>query len=109
MKKEARDLFLAGIGTAALTCEKAGDVITKLIEKGKISVEEGKELSIELKRNIEEKGKEKLEDIKPITKDSLKETLKEVLSEIEIERQKDIVEIKNRLDKIEDKLKESEN
>lgn len=109
MKKEARDLFLAGIGTAALTCEKAGDVITKLIEKGKISVEEGKELSIELKRNIEEKGKEKIEDIKPITKDSLKETLKEVLSEIEIERQKDIVEIKNRLDKIEDKLKESEN
>ena len=109
MKKEARDLFLAGIGTAALTCEKAGDVITKLIEKGKISVEEGKELSIELKRNIEEKGKEKIEDIKPITKDSLKETLKEVLSEIEIERQKDIVEINNRLDKIEEKLKESEN
>ena len=49
MKSEARKLFLAGVGTAALTCEKAGDVIGKLIEKGKLSVEEGKEQAKKLK------------------------------------------------------------
>ena len=63
MKDEARKLFLAGVGTAALACEKAGDVINDLIQKGKLSVEEGKELSQELKRDITDKGTEKKETI----------------------------------------------
>ena len=56
MREEVRKIFLAGVGTAAVTCEKASEVIDKLIEKGKISVEEGKELSEELKRDFDEKN-----------------------------------------------------
>ena len=107
MKSEARKLFLAGVGTAALTCEKAGDVIGKLIEKGKLSVEEGKELSEELKRDISDKSAEKKEDVmnkfdekRPLTK----EMLKDILDEKNYVTKADLLELKRRLDVIEEKL-----
>lgn len=107
MKDEARKIFLAGVGTAALACEKAGDVIGDLIQKGKLSVEEGKELSQELKRDISDKGMEKketvmkkIDDMKPLTKDSLKE----VLNEMNYITKVDALEIKRRLERIEEKL-----
>lgn len=107
MKSEARKLFLAGVGTAALTCEKAGDVIGKLIEKGKLSVEEGKELSEELKRDISDKSAEKKEDvmnkfdeIRPLTK----EMLKDILDEKNYVTKADLLELKRRFDIIEEKL-----
>ena len=107
MKSEARKLFLAGVGTAALTCEKAGDVIGKLIEKGKLSVEEGKELSEELKRDISNKSAEKKEDVinkfdemRPLTK----EILKDILDEKNYVTKADLLELKRRFDIIEEKL-----
>ena len=107
MKSEARKLFLAGVGTAALTCEKAGDVIGKLIEKGKLSVEEGKELSEELKRDISNKSAEKKEDVinkfdemRPLTK----EMLKDILDEKNYVTKADLLELKRRFDIIEEKL-----
>lgn len=107
MKGEARKVFLAGVGTAALTCEKAGDVIGKLIEKGKLSVEEGKQLSEELKRDITDKSTEKKEDVmnkfdemRPVTK----EMLKGVLDDKNYVTKADLLDIKRRLDSIEEKL-----
>ena len=107
MKSEARKLFLAGVGTAALTCEKAGDEIGKLIEKGKLSVEEGKELSEELKRDISNKSAEKKEDVinkfdemRPLTK----EILKDILDEKNYVTKADLLELKRRFDIIEEKL-----
>ena len=107
MKDEARKIFLAGVGTAALTCEKAGEVINTLIEKGKLSVEEGKELSEELRRDITKKGNEaketvmqKIDEAKPLTK----EGLKEVLMGMNYPTKADIVEVKRRLDRIEEML-----
>lgn len=102
MSNEAKKIFLAGLGTAALTWEKAGDVINELIEKGKLSVDEGKELSQELKRNIEQKGaetkeniKQKMDDIKPLTK----EGLKEILVEMNYATKADILELKRMIEK----------
>ena len=107
MKSEARKLFLAGVGTAALTCEKEGDVIGKLIEKGKLTVEEGKELSEELKRDISNKSAEKKEDVinkfdemRPLTK----EILKDILDEKNYVTKADLLELKRRFDIIEEKL-----
>ena len=84
MSNEAKKIFLAGLGTAAITWEKAGEVISDLIEKGRLSVDEGKELSQELKRNITDKGTEtkdnvlqKIDDIRPLTKEGLSEILGE--------------------------------
>lgn len=45
-----KDIFLAGVGAAAITGEKAKEVVDTLIEKGGITVEQGKEINTELKR-----------------------------------------------------------
>ena len=52
MVSDAKNIFLAGVGAAALTYEKATDVISQLVERGKLTLEEGKELSEELKRDV---------------------------------------------------------
>ncbi|MCI5727226.1 MAG: phasin family protein [Clostridium sp.] len=103
----AREIFLAGVGTAALTCEKAGEVISDLIKKGKLSVEEGKQLSEELKKNMKEKTDKasdsfmsKMNEIKPLTKESLKEALEEM----KLPTKADILELKRRIEKIEAQL-----
>ncbi len=43
-----KDIFLAGIGALAITGEKAKDVVDQLIEKGELTVEQGKQVNREL-------------------------------------------------------------
>lgn len=47
-----KNVFLAGVGTMALTYEKTNDLVKDLVEKGKITVDQGKELNQELKRVV---------------------------------------------------------
>lgn len=49
-----KDIFLAGVGAAAITGEKAKEVVDTLIEKGGITVEQGKEINTELKHRATE-------------------------------------------------------
>ena len=109
MVDEARKIFLAGIGTAALSCEKAGDIVSKLIEKGKLSIDEGKELSEELKHNMSNKTEEaketvmkKVEDVKPLTKSDLID----ILQKMGYPTKADIANIEKRLNDVEEKLQE---
>ena len=55
MMDELKKIVLFGVGAVASTYEKAADLIDELVEKGKITVEEGKELGEELKRTFKEK------------------------------------------------------
>lgn len=48
MMEELKKLVFAGIGGAALTYEKAQEVVESLEKKGKLSVDEGKRLKEEL-------------------------------------------------------------
>lgn len=107
MSEEAKKIFLTGIGAAALTFEKASEVITNLVEKGKISVEEGKELSRELKKDMTEKGTEtkdaiigKVDNLRPLTKESLKE----VLDSYNFATKAEIIELKRRIEALEEKV-----
>ena len=43
-----KDIFLAGIGAMAITGEKAKEVVDQLIERGELTVEQGKQVSGEL-------------------------------------------------------------
>lgn len=93
MKNEIKNIFLAGIGSAAYTYEKASKIVTDLVEKGKLTVEEGKELSEELKINIKnttENVKERVEN-KPLTKEDMAGLLKEMnfASKNEVDNLKD--------------------
>ena len=47
-----KKLVLMGIGAAAMTAEKSQQIVDELVKKGEITVEQGKELNQELKRNV---------------------------------------------------------
>lgn len=53
-----KSIFLAGVGAVAVTAEKSKEIIDELVKKGELTVEQGKVLNEELKRNIKEKVKE---------------------------------------------------
>lgn len=95
MADEIKNLFLAGLGAAAYTHEKASKLVDELVQKGKITIEEGKELSQELKRNISEKA----ELLKPLTK----EELIAILSEQNFATKIEIDALSERLSKLENK------
>ncbi len=66
-----KNLFLAAVGGTRLTYEKAEEVLTNLIEKGQISVAEGKALSEDIKRVTKNQKDGKTSD------DQLEQTLSE--------------------------------
>ena len=47
-----KKIILMGIGAAAMTAEKSQQVVDELVKKGELTVEQGKELNQELKRNV---------------------------------------------------------
>ena len=59
MMDEIKKVLLFGVGAVASTYEKATEVVDDLVKKGKITIDEGKELGEELKRTFKEKTKEK--------------------------------------------------
>ncbi|HEX3018423.1 MAG TPA: phasin family protein [Caproicibacter sp.] len=56
--EEAKKIFLAGLGAAAVTAEKSKQVIDELVKKGELTIEQGKVLNEELKHNVSEKVKQ---------------------------------------------------
>lgn len=95
MINEFKKILLAGLGTAAYTYEKSENLIKELIEKGKLSIEDGKELSEELKRNV----KTKAQEIKPLTKDDLVSILKD----LNLATKDEISQLNERISKLEEK------
>lgn len=71
-----KKILYAGIGTVAVTAEKMKDVLDVMIEKGEMTVEQGKVLNQELKHNIKKTMKENLNvSVKANTPDELAELL----------------------------------
>jgi polyhydroxyalkanoate synthesis regulator phasin len=96
MISDLKNLFLAGIGSAAYTYEKAANLIDTMVSKGKLTIDEGKELSEELKRNV----KDKTEQFKPLTK----EDMIQLLSGMNLASKYDLQSINERLNELEQKL-----
>lgn len=55
---ELKRIFLAGVGAIAVTAEKSQQMVDELVKKGELTVEQGKVLNEELKRDVNEKVKE---------------------------------------------------
>ena len=53
-----KKIILMGIGAAAMTAEKSQQVVDELVKKGELTVEQGKELNQELKRNVKKSMEE---------------------------------------------------
>ena len=60
-----KKIFLAGIGAVAVTAEKSKDLLDEMVEKGELTVEQGKVLNEELKHNVKKTVKEKVNALKP--------------------------------------------
>ena len=53
---DLKKVLLAGIGLTAMTVDKADSFVKELVEKGRLTVEEGKELEQERKRQSKEEA-----------------------------------------------------
>lgn len=62
-----KKVLLAGIGAVATTAEKSKDLLDEMVEKGELTVEQGKVLNEELKHNI----KQKVQDVTGKKEDEL--------------------------------------
>lgn len=95
MVEELKKVLLLGIGSAAYTYDKASKIVEDMVEKGRITIDEGKELSEELKRTVKEKIDNK-ED-KPFSKDDMASLLKEM----DLATKSDLEALKVRIEKLE--------
>lgn len=76
---ELKKVLLAGIGLTAMTYDKAEQFVKEMIDKGRLTIDEGKELQSELKCKSQaeaegflEQIKEKSQSLQYATKDDLK-------------------------------------
>lgn len=56
--EDLKKIFLAGLGAVATTAEKSKEVIDTLVQKGELTMEQGKVLNEELKHDIKKKVKQ---------------------------------------------------
>lgn len=101
MVDDLKNIFLAAIGTAAYSYEKGMNLVDEMVKKGKLTVDEGKELSEELKRNITSKKETKTEESKPLTKADIAD----LLQEMNFVTKDDFSDIRDRLTKLENSNK----
>ena len=76
---DLKKVLLAGIGLTAMTVDKADSFVKELVQKGRLTVEEGKDLEQELKRQSKEEAQEflnkldaKKSSVEYATKDDVK-------------------------------------
>ena len=55
---ELKKVLLAGIGLTSMTYDKASEFVKELIAKGRLTVDEGKQLQSDLKRKAKEQTAE---------------------------------------------------
>ena len=104
-----KKFVLMGIGAAAMTVEKSQQMVDELVKKGELTVEQGKELNQELKRNVkktideaaekkeaEEKKEATLEEKIAMMSAEELENLKAFIEKTEASAQSDKAKIDNR-------------
>lgn len=62
-----KTIFLAGVGAIATTAEKSSEIISDLVKKGELTVEQGKELNKDMQQNLKSKMAEAGFDIDEMT------------------------------------------
>ncbi|OUP86182.1 hypothetical protein B5F07_02495 [Lachnoclostridium sp. An169] len=71
-----KKIFLAGVGAVAVTAEKSKELLDEMVEKGELTVEQGKVLNEELKHNIKKTVKDKVNvSVKASSPEELSELL----------------------------------
>jgi polyhydroxyalkanoate synthesis regulator phasin len=92
--EELKKLLLTTVGAAAMSIEKIDSTVTDLIEKGKLSVKEGKELREELIRKKKDAEEETL----------TKEKLDGIIDSLNFAGRRELELLEERVAKLEEKL-----
>ena len=66
MMEEFKKIFLLGIGAASMTYEKSMEIINDMVKKGKLTLEEGKQIGDELRKSMKDKASISVKIIKNI-------------------------------------------
>jgi polyhydroxyalkanoate synthesis regulator phasin len=100
-----KKLLLAGIGSMAYTYEKGAEIVEDLIKKGEITINQGKELNQELKRNKMGENAEKgsRADNAPDHEGAVWEMLRDVLSGMDIATKEDLKRLEERVSRLEER------
>ena len=95
MEDLLKKVFFAGVGSMALTYEKANELVKNLVEKGKITVEQGKQLNEELKRVVVDNKSNSQ------TAQNIEDNIKNYLSSLNLATKEDIDNLNKRIDELE--------
>lgn len=76
-----KKVLLAGIGAVAVTAEKSKDLLDEMVEKGELTVEQGKVLNEELKHNVKKTVKEKMDAVRPSAEEKMADLLDKMTPE----------------------------
>lgn len=95
-----KDIFLAGVGALAITGEKAKEVVDTLIEKGSITVEQGKDINQELQHKAtqtiskvrEEAVAQTLKTMSPEERDEFAATVARLVAESKVASDAEVVD-----------------
>lgn len=93
-----KQLLYAGIGLAAITKEKAEELVAELVKKGEMSTDEGKDLLNSLRSRIQEESDR--------LKERINEQVERTINSMNLARKSDIDEVLDRLEKLEKRLDE---
>lgn len=98
MEFSLKNLLLAGIGSMAYTYERGASIVEEMIKKGELTVNQGKELTDELKRRVGTNAPAQTAAAPPV------DALREVLSTMNLATRADIDDLRERLSRLEQKL-----
>ena len=97
-----KKVMLAGVGAVAVTAEKSKELLDEMVKKGELTVEQGKVLNEELKHNIRQTMKEKVNvSLKPNSPEELQEMIGKMTPE-------QLADLKEAIAKIETPEKQTE-
>jgi len=91
-------MFLAGVGFAAMTKDKIDEHIKELVEKGKLTEKEGREMADDMLK----KSKQAKEDLEK----QVEKTVQQTLQALQIPSKKEVEELAARIEKLEAKKTE---
>ncbi|NLV76553.1 MAG: hypothetical protein GX023_06170 [Tissierellia bacterium] len=95
MEDLLKKIFFAGVGSLALTYDKAKDLVEDMVERGKITVEQGKKLNEELKRVVED-NKSNAQNISEV-----ENNIKNYINSLNLATKEDLETLSNRIEKLE--------
>ncbi len=91
-------MFLAGVGLAAMTKDKIDEHVKELVEKGKLTEKEGREIADDMLK----KSKQAKEDLEK----QVEKLVQQTLQTIQVASKKDVDELAARIEKLEAKKTE---